>query len=273
MKDVLLSDLYWKLHRNSTISSFLLFLSSNKLIYVASLLGVNFVKNDYLVSFFLFVWATYAFAVFWFEGSREGARKSTEVREKSQKQIENFEKIYQQIGTDLTIIHARMEPVIGRMGQNIESLERKRAADSPTFADIRGQSMLISNDELALFQSCLKDEDNINALGKLKGSIADGMYARMSEILQHSQTDLSESLNGISGIVSGLTEQLHKAEGLLNTKRREISIRLSTDKIRVFLTGRSIPFVFYLLASVHFLGLYFSWAPSALDLLKRIHVF
>ena len=273
-KDILLSELYWKLHRNSTISSFLLFLSSNGLIHIQSLLGATVEeKNDNLVSFLLFVWASYAAAVFLFEGSREGARKTIEVREKDQKQVENFEKVYEEIRTSLTIIKARLEPVLGRMGSNIESLERNRNSVSPGSIHIRERARLISkSDELAFLQICSQDEDSLAALTKLKGTIADGMYEGMSEILQHSQADLHQSVNGVSKIVDELVEQLRKAEGLLNTKNRQIAIKLSTEKIRSISTGLWIPFAFYLLAIVHFAGLYCPHFPSAIDLLTTIHL-
>ena len=274
MKDVLLSDLYWKLHRNSTISSFLLFLSANKLIHVANLLGATVEKNDNLVSFFLFIWASYAVAVFFFEGSREEARKSIEVREEKRRQLENFEKIYQEIKTSLTYIRGHLESNVGRMKSNIDSLERNRDSVSPVSTDIRFKCSLDSkDDELHIAQICSQSEDRRAALTKIKQTIADAMYGKMSIILQHSQSDLQESVNGITKTVDNLVEQLHKAEGLLNTKNRQLALGLSIDKMRVFLTGRSIPLVFYGFALIHFIGLYCTLAPSALDVLKLMKVY
>lgn len=278
-EDILLSDLYWRLHRNATISSFLLFLSSNNLIYYKDFFdfgnfhGPTISIEKSLLSVVIFVWATYAILVFWFEGDKEQASKTLESRKDLKKQTEDIENVLQSIRSHLSIIQSRTHTDLARLSSTLNSLERHRIGDSPAAMDIKEKTAAISEDDFRHFESNLSRNEQYEILRRFKLAAIEAIYARMSVLLQLSRDELKVNIDDISRMTAGARSHLSEVESLLQRKKRAMHFEISRDKARVFLTGKYIPGLFYAFALLHFIGLYCAVAYSALDWLKLMKVY
>ena len=266
----LLSELYWRLHRNATIASFLLFLSSNKLISVQGLEGLRANLPQGLLSIIIMTWATYAIAVFCLEGRREDALKSGQSRRDIEITLKKIDDLFNTIATKDNIRRSALEPAIDRIDY-ISSFVEISATNETSITAIINSEILNS---LQRFQSNWGDLD-LNALrlkfySKAKSALAVDVTARISNILESKIGDLQSSTAIVAQAMRGVQDDLDQLRNLLSANRRPVEILLFQEKLRRFATGTWIPFGLYLIAVAHFLGNYFHVFDSILDYLKYL---
>ena len=273
MKETLLSDLYWRLHRNTTLASLLLFLSSNGLLHISGFEGADVDISDSLISFFLFVWATYALTVFALEGGREESVKSLEAQFVIKQRIETASKIYNEIGTNLNDYRKRIDPIVNGMSAAIKSSVVHKDTDGPIANQLRMLLTESNNFEMMNLQRELNEKNSVDSIRRLKSQIFDSIYSRLSESVKFSEVELDQGVARLNQLLQATQSDLEKVGKLLKREDTFNKVDITAENIRIFFTGKPLPILFYIFSILHFSGLYFPIFSSFLDYIHRIHAY
>ena len=273
MSAVLLSDLYWRLHRNATISSFLLFLASNQFLHISEIEGTVVKLDDSLLTIFLAAWATYAIAVFAFEGGREGSVKSVEARAEITRRQISAENAYQQIAIEVNTFKNASGQALSAFRNSLQYLEANKKSDSPPAENLKKRLLSIYAHDFSLFQEHANERNFHELYSQTKIQMFDEIYNQLTSILQLSKDELKIGIVSIDGSLKSISTRIDKLEGTLKKEKRATNYKITAEKVRVILTGRALPIAFYIFSVMHFFGNYIKVTSSSLDYLRWMHVY
>ena len=228
-RENLLSELYWRLHRNATLSSFLLFLSANHLINIKLIEGATVKIPDSLLSILIAIWATYAIIVFVFEGGREEALKTEKARSDIKETLRVVNETYNLIYTNINIRSANLD-------SSVRTIEH--------FASI------------------------LNKTSDPNDPLANLPHSELQKILNSRIDEINHAVTSVSNSTNESKHDLNRVEKILQTNNKNVDRMLFRDRVRSFVTGLWPPRLLYALALLHFFGNYFTLGHSILDWMR-----
>ena len=263
MAENLLSEIYWKLHRNSLASSTLLFLSANYLLNLRKYEGAVVDIPQNLQSALFFIWSTYAIIVLFLEGRKDESSRSARNRA----QIENK---YQVLNNSCTRIEETtrrfildaehgLQRILAQIGKLENSIVVGDATRQNIWSQIESESFGVGN-AIAGGQ----DGQELVDVAELKKQIFDSAFSKMSILAFGTSEDLQAASRNLIKCQELLVDNCDSLQKIHTASKISRSIDFSKEGLRVFVTGVYLPASLYFISSLHFVGMFFRKAPSLL---------
>lgn len=210
----LLSDSYWRLHRNAILSSLILFLVTNQQVSIDSIDGLTVSISYFLLSVIVFIWSTYAIIVLSLEGSREAALKTADTRADISQELTKIIEACDAVAKEINIRGARAQASIS----GIEGFAR---------------FLQISEEE--------------------KTPLAQLPPKEIRNLFDQRFDEIEKSLAHFKSLVSGSRTDLKRLSSLLTRRKKKIEVYLWKDRLRSFVTGLYLPAIFYVASLLYFI--------------------
>ena len=268
----LLSELYWKLHRNSLISSGLLFLSAAHFIVLSNYDGAVVKIPENIQSILLFTWATYAIAVLCLEGRKDESSKSATSRAEIEKKRQTLGGAAARMVSTADEFSRLAKQSLDKIIIHLNNADYQDAINSATKDRMWSNIQLL---EVEVSELEFQDGrfEQVTDVNKIKKVIFDKVFGEMKVLSLASASDLEQSQVLLNNAISFIDKMRNEFKLILRKNERAKALELSTETARAFFTGVYIPIGLYIIAISHFLGLYFDVFPSILDVFSNFEPF